>query len=160
MGLFDGGGGGFLGDIGGAFSSGLGSLGDALRPVQQAGLALPGIAATGQNYLLQAGIGGAGQLLQNPQALAGIAGSVMSGGATSGVGGLSGILGGLGQSDTLANLMRSFSGGSASGNQGSAGPTIVAAPTQSSGTPSWVMPVAIGAGVLLIAGIAFVALKK
>jgi hypothetical protein len=100
---------------------------------------------------------GAGNLLQNPQALASLAGGVATGGASTGI---SGTLGSLGQSDTLANLMRSFSGGSASGGGQSAGPTIIAAPTQSSGTPAWVMPVAIGAGVLLLAGIAFVALKK
>lgn len=136
MGLFSGGGGGFLGSVGGAISNATSSLGDALRPIQQATLALPGIAATGQNYLLQSGIQGAGTLLQNPQALASIAGGVATGGASTGISGLLGGLGSLTGGATsggdygMAGMLASLLGG----NKGSGG-VSVSVPQSSAALP-------------------------
>lgn len=107
-----------------AVSNAVSSIGNmassVAAPVRETTTALaqtPALLANGQNYLLSQGINGAGQLLQNPQALASIAGGVATGGASTG---LSSLLGGFGVPDILS----SFLGGNAARSPAAA-PTVV-----------------------------------
>lgn len=144
--------------IGSAFKSAVSSftssVGDTLRPVQQATLALPGIAAQGQNYLLQSSIAGVGQALQNPSLLSSVAGAVGTGGVSTltqagsaGLGGLFSSLLGQGAGQTQAPVVNT------SGGYGAGTP----APAMS-GMPSWVIPAAIAGGVGLI--VLVIAMRK
>ena len=137
-------------------------IGDTFRPVQQVAQASPGLLAGGSFQLANSGVQGLSGFLSNPanyNAIAQSAGALASGGATTAGGLAQTTAQGLDGNPGLSNLLGLFQGAAKSGseqassNAGGYSPVVIPQNQQAtlgSTLPAWLIPAAIGAGVLVL----------